>query len=278
MVVRASALLAILVDLVAYYAFAGRLPELSLWGDVAFIALVLIPATLGLVWLCLPARRSRYLLPAVIALIGLAVLLDWQGFDIAANFVKLAAVTGAGWFFLRFFEEISWVLLVALVIIPIDIFSVARGPTKTLIEDKPELFNHLSIGFPVPGQDASAQLGLPDVLFFALFLGAADRFGLRVGWTWVLVYGVVRRDARHQRRLRRQRPAGAPASLAGVRRRERRHPVEDDQAPAGVKSATVSICGVCGNMSTGRARSSRYPCSLVSSPAFAASVVGLHDT
>lgn len=186
MVVRASALLAILVDLVAYYAFAGRLPELSLWGDVAFIALVLIPATLGLVWLCLPARRSRYLLPAVIALIGLAVLLDWQGFDIAANFVKLAAVTGAGWFFLRFFEEISWVLLVALVIIPIDIFSVARGPTKTLIEDKPELFNHLSIGFPVPGQDASAQLGLPDVLFFALFLGAADRFGLRVGWTWVL--------------------------------------------------------------------------------------------
>ena len=32
-----------------------------------------------------------------------------------------------------------------------------------------------------------AQLGLPDVLFFSLFLGAADRFGLRIGLTWVLM-------------------------------------------------------------------------------------------
>jgi hypothetical protein len=28
-------------------------------------------------------------------------------------------------------------------------------------------------------------LGLPDLLFFALFLGAAARWHLRVGWTWV---------------------------------------------------------------------------------------------
>lgn len=186
MVVRASALLALLADLVAYYAFAERLPKLSVWGDVALLALVIIPATFALVWLCLPARHSRYLLPAVIVLAGLAVLLDVEGFDIAANFVKLAAITGAGWFFLRFFEEVSWVLLVALVIIPIDIFSVARGPTKTLIEEKPQVFDHLSIAFPVPGSSAAAQLGLPDALFFALFLGTADRFGLRVGWTWLL--------------------------------------------------------------------------------------------
>ena len=32
---------------------------------------------------------------------------------------------------------------------------------------------------------ASANLGLPDLLFFALFLSAAARFGLRVDWTWV---------------------------------------------------------------------------------------------
>jgi hypothetical protein len=33
--------------------------------------------------------------------------------------------------------------------------------------------------------DSSAKLGLPDLLFFALFLAAADRFGLRRGATWV---------------------------------------------------------------------------------------------
>ena len=186
MVVRASALLALLLDLVVYDVFADRLPALSMWGDVALIGAVLLPATFALVWLCLPLRGSRYLLPVALGLVGLAVLLDWQGADIAANFAKLGAITALSWLFLRFFEDVSWILLVALVIIPIDIVSVARGPTKVLIENKPGVFDHLSIAFPVPGRDASAQLGLADVLFFALFLGAADRFGLRVGLTWLL--------------------------------------------------------------------------------------------
>ena len=40
----------------------------------------------------------------------------------------------------------------------------------------------------------ASHLGLPDILFFALFLGAAVRFGLRPGWTWVgmtLSFGVT---------------------------------------------------------------------------------------
>jgi hypothetical protein len=46
------------------------------------------------------------------------------------------------------------------------------------------VFTSLSVGFVVPGGGA-ARLGLPDVLFFGLFLAAAARFGLRVFWTWV---------------------------------------------------------------------------------------------
>ena len=76
-------------------------------------------------------------------------------------------------------------LLVALLIIPVDIYSVATGPTKVIVEEQPQVFDWLSIAFPVPGEDTSAQLGLPDVLFFSLFLGACERFGLRTGWTWV---------------------------------------------------------------------------------------------
>jgi hypothetical protein len=47
------------------------------------------------------------------------------------------------------------------------------------------VFSALSIAFPLPGEEASANLGLPDVLFFALFLAAAVRFGLRPFWTAV---------------------------------------------------------------------------------------------
>jgi len=39
----------------------------------------------------------------------------------------------------------------------------------------------------VPGEDSAANLGLPDLLFFSLFLAAAARFGLRVYLTWILL-------------------------------------------------------------------------------------------
>jgi hypothetical protein len=45
----------------------------------------------------------------------------------------------------------------------------------------------------VPGSDGGAELGLPDLLFFALYLGAAARWKLRVGWTWVCLTRVARR-------------------------------------------------------------------------------------
>ena len=185
--VRATALLALLAFLGTYYGISEELPELSQWGNVAFLGLVLMPATFLLVWLALPLRRQEIgaLGLAALVLVGVTVVLELLGFDIAANFVKLAAAAAVGWWFLTFFEALSWVLLVALLIVPVDAFSVARGPTKEIVENQPQIFDALSIAFPLPGQHASAQLGLPDVLFLALFLGAAARFDLRVGWTWV---------------------------------------------------------------------------------------------
>jgi hypothetical protein len=46
----------------------------------------------------------------------------------------------------------------------------------------------------VDSVDSAAKLGLPDLLFFALFLGAADRFGLRRRATWTamaLSFGIT---------------------------------------------------------------------------------------
>jgi hypothetical protein len=193
-VVRAAALLILGTLLGVYDAVAEELPDLPLGGDVSLLGGALIPLTFALVWLALPLRGSWHVLSGAIGLGGLAVLLEAAELGIAANYVKLAAVVCLGWLFLRFFEESTWVALVALLIIPIDAFSVARGPTKTILEERPEVFDRLSIAFPVPGEPFAAQLGLPDVLFFALFLGAAARFGLRPAATWVvcaLSFGVT---------------------------------------------------------------------------------------
>jgi hypothetical protein len=186
-VVRAAAVLAVLFVLALYYAFSEDLPALPERGDVVFLALGLMPLTLSLILLALPLRRStsRALTAAAVTFVLLALLLEALDLDIAANFVKLAAVASVAWWFLGFFEALSWVLLVAVLIIPVDSFSVARGPTKEIVENQPQVFDALSIAFPLPGQHSSAQLGLPDFLFFSLFLGAADRFALRVRLTWL---------------------------------------------------------------------------------------------
>jgi hypothetical protein len=66
----------------------------------------------------------------------------------------------------------------------VDAISVWRGPTKHIVTHQRELFTTFSFAFPVPGEETTAQLGLPDLMFFALFLGAAARWGLRTKLTW----------------------------------------------------------------------------------------------
>jgi hypothetical protein len=189
---RAAAVLAlaVLTALAVYYTISESLPNLGTWGDVAVVSLGLIPALFALTWLTVPLGRDAgpsALAGGVVALVVLAVAFEAAGLDVAANFVKFAAVTAAGWWFLAFFEHVTWVLLVALLIVPVDIYSVFRGPTKVIVEEQPRVFDALSIAFPLPGEHNSAQLGLPDVLFFALFLGAAVRFRLRPAPTWALM-------------------------------------------------------------------------------------------
>lgn len=194
MVGRASPLLeprrgvafgALAVALGAYYAAHESLFDLSLWEEVAFLGLCLMPAVFALVWLALPYRESRGLLLVALAFLLLTVILEVAGLEALANFSKLGLMTSFGFWFLSFFESVLWVALVALVIPVVDSFSVWRGPTRHIVEQEPQIFDVFSFAFPFPGVDASANLGLPDLLFFALFLAAAARWKLRVAWTWI---------------------------------------------------------------------------------------------
>jgi hypothetical protein len=185
MVGRAAALLIVVAALAAYDTVHARLWNASNWWDVAFIALVLIPATFALVWLVLPLRTARGLLPAGLALAVLTAALHVAGWNTAENIVKLFAVSFIGFWFLTYFETASWVVLVAFIIPWVDAYSVWRGPTKVIVTHHEHVFTTLSYAFPVPGEQNAANLGVPDILFFAVFLAASVRFALRPGWTWL---------------------------------------------------------------------------------------------
>ena len=177
--------MALLAVLIVYYAVAESLPNMTLWWEVAFLGVVLIPAIFGLSWLALPLWRANRLVTGGVAFGVLAVACEVVGLDILADFSKLAALTLISFWFLGFFETVLWVALVAAIIPAVDAFSVFRGPTGHIVEERPSIFETIAFGFPVPGEAEPARLGPPDLLFFGLFLAATDRWDLRVGWTWV---------------------------------------------------------------------------------------------
>jgi hypothetical protein len=182
---RVAAVLVVLVALLAWFETAPHLGALSTWWSVVLVAVVLMPAMFGLTWLALPFRdRLVELAVALGCFVVAALALSLADAPVLANFAKFGAVTTAGFLFLHAFEALSWVVTVAFVIPWVDAYSVWRGPTQNITSHHPAVFTKLSIGFVVPGGNA-ARLGLPDVLFFTVFLAASARFGLRPLATWI---------------------------------------------------------------------------------------------
>ena len=190
---RAAALAALLVALVVYGVVAERLPGLPSGLDVAFHSLVAFPVFAAAIWFALPLARARnvsLLLTAAVAGL-LAAGLTLLDVDSAANVAKLACYGVLGFWFLSLFEELWWIALVAVLVPWVDIWSVATGPTRYVVEEQPGFFARISVAFPNLGETGTVNIGPPDVLFFALFLAAADRFRLRIAWTWLAMTGLL---------------------------------------------------------------------------------------
>ena len=160
--------------------------------------------------------------------------------------------------FLSFFQPpLGLLVLIAAVIPWVDAYSVWRGPTNVVVNEHPGLFDRIAVAFREPGQDYAARLGPPDVFFFAVFLAAAQLFRLRTGWTFIGMLACLGADARARIGVRRLRPAGASCRLGRVPGAERRPALAPLARVARQRSSnrlTDSMCGVCGNMSTGRQR------------------------
>ena len=142
-------------------------------------------------WLLLPARDEPWVLPATLVLAVAAVLLTLVGLGVLFNLTKLVAFVLFGYWFLSFFERLSFVVIVAVIVPLVDSISVWRGPTEYVVEEQPGVFDRVSVGFRVPGEDGTANLGPPDVIFFSLFLGTAARYTLRAAWTWLAMTGLL---------------------------------------------------------------------------------------
>jgi hypothetical protein len=190
---RAGLLAALLSALVVYEAGARHLPGLPSGVDAAFQALVVFPAATAAVWLALPLSRAgtKTLLVLGAGAGALAIGFSVVDVDSVANVAKLACYVLFGFWFLTLFEELWWLALVAVLVPWVDIWSVAAGPTEYVVEERPGIFAEVAIGFPSPGETATVNLGPPDVVFFALFLAAAERFQLRVVATWIGMTGCL---------------------------------------------------------------------------------------
>lgn len=182
---RGAAFAALSAAVVTWDAVAPHLDAVSVWPTVAVIAVGVLPATMGLIYLALPLWSRRRPVVTGLVVFTAAAIGTWEtGGHLASNFMKLAAYTCGGWVFLWFFEELGWVLIVALVIPFVDAISVAAGPTRDIVDHHVAVYSAVAVAFVAPG-GLAAGLGPPDVLFFALFLASTLRWGLRPGWTWL---------------------------------------------------------------------------------------------
>jgi hypothetical protein len=173
--------------LAVYFSVHASLPNLSVWVDIALLGFVIMPAVFAIVWLLLPLWNMPWLPWAGLASAVLAFAFSALGWEALASFAKLGAAMFLAWWFLALFEDVSWVVLVALIIPWVDAYSVFQGPTKAIVTKKPGIFDALSFAFPLFGQHSTANLGVPDLVFFALFLAATARWALRPSLTWVLL-------------------------------------------------------------------------------------------
>jgi hypothetical protein len=153
---------------------------------IAGLALISIPlATLVPLALLADADRGLWLLAAAVPAVIATVLLIWAGYGgTVATLTKLLAASLIGLALGSLLQSPLEIVGIAVLIAAVDAYSVARGPTKVIVEHHQEVLNDFTLAFHPLGSEGVAQIGASDFIFFAVFLAAAARFGLRTRLTW----------------------------------------------------------------------------------------------
>ena len=189
-----------LAALILLLPLAGTATELHPAVRILAYALVLVPVALLLHGSIAASRNyttSRLIvLGAVSAVVGLLsalvarpeYLADGAGFlDLlalyVANLARIIAAACIGISLARYITSVGTVLIVVVVAIASDIFSVFAGPTEALVRANSPLLDFLLIVFPTFGSPLGFGLGLSDFIFLALFAAAGRFLNLRYAAT-----------------------------------------------------------------------------------------------
>ena len=182
---RLSAALAALAafDLLAPHIAEGAGTALQIAG----LALISIPLATLTPRVLAPASGLGLRLLAFAALaVAATALLIWAGYPgTAATLTKLLAASLIGLALGSLLQSPVEIVGIALLIAAVDVYSVAAGPTKVIVEHHEDVLNAFTLAFHPIGSDGAAQIGASDFVFFAVFLAASHRFSLRPGLTWL---------------------------------------------------------------------------------------------
>jgi len=175
--------------LILYGLSSSLLPALPVRADIMVSSAIALGLMAVLVWGMLPLQVLGRRLPLLtVAALPLAVLFVWLGWVPLANVAKIVAAGALGMWIAAELEKLTWIVIVAAVSAVVDIASVAAGPTKAIIGQGPVVVGYFTVAvtwFGYTYAEAYTGLGVSDVIFFALYLATARRFGLRVGWSAV---------------------------------------------------------------------------------------------
>jgi len=168
---------------------SSRLPAPPVRADIMLSSALVLSLVAVLVWGLLPLHALGRRLPLLTAAaLPLAILFVWLGWAPLANVAKVVAAAALGIWIAEELEKLSWIVIVAVVSAAVDVVSVAAGPTKAILDKGPVVVGYFTVAVTWAGytySEAYTGLGISDVIFLALYLGSARRFGLRVGWSAV---------------------------------------------------------------------------------------------
>jgi len=166
---------------------SSRLPAPPVRADIMLSSALVLALVAVLVWGLLPLHALGRRLPLLTAAaLPLAILFVWLGWVPLANVAKVVGAAALGIWIAEELEKLSWIVIVAVVSAAVDIVSVAAGPTKAILGQGPVVVGYFTVAVTWAGytySEAYTGLGISDVIFLALYLGSARRFGLRVGWS-----------------------------------------------------------------------------------------------
>ena len=145
------------------------------------------------------ALPIRALLGAVAASFVLVAVLNVLDLDVASDLAKVVFGALAGTAFVRAIERPWWLIPICITVPIADAWSVfsERGVTNAVVEraqQEPRWIDWPTIATPIAGlpYDLFGRLGIVDVLFAALFVGAATRWQLgRIRTAVALALGLV---------------------------------------------------------------------------------------